>query len=159
MRASTIVYRSKNDDGNYVNYPYPDWDSSKFPFVSSVLKRLANSKRNLHVKFDILTKKNLNEVVHRGSKLLHITSNIVRKDHSRLCFEDRFGECKVLKMKQYSDMLRQYQVASNIEVVGIAIPQSLDIGEVFKQRGVKHVLCFTTKEERRESLEEEYPLI
>ena len=79
-------------------YPCPDLDSSKFPFVSQVLKRLACSQRNLHVKFDILTKKNFNEVVNKGSKLLHITSNIVRKDHSRLCFEHKFGESKVLKM-------------------------------------------------------------
>ena len=59
----------------------------------------------MQVKFDILTKKSLNEAIKNGTKLLHITSDMVFFDSSRLCFEDKFGERKNLKMKQYGDML------------------------------------------------------
>ena len=36
------------------------------------------------------------------------------------------------------------RIGAGIDVVGIAIPNSLHIGEVFMKKGIKHVLCFNS---------------
>ena len=41
----------------------------------------------MQVKFDILTKKNLNEILNKGTKLLHLTSDYFKED--KIVFEEK----------------------------------------------------------------------
>ena len=45
-------------------------------------------------------------------------------------------------MKRLGEML--HYLKAGIDIVGIAIPNSMHIGEVFRKSGTKHVLCFTS---------------
>lgn len=140
----------------------PDKFRTTFPFVSTIKKRLGSSKYNLQVKFDSLSKRSLNETMRRGTKLLHISSDMITEaSQSKLFLEHKFGEAKAIKMNQLADMLVNAQ-AQTIELVGVAIPNSQHIGEVLLQKGIKHVLCFSSKaaqNAQEHQLEKEYDLI
>ena len=93
-----------------------------------------------------MTKKAFNEIAQSGTKLLHITSDVMVEDESKICFEHKWGESKFLKLWQLGAMLTNTKAAQNIDLVSIALPKSSQIGEIFKSKGIKHVLCFKTKE-------------
>ena len=96
-----------------------DKNKSKFPFVSAVKKRFQKSKVNLQVSFDILTKSALKQTVNSGSKLLHITSDVVKTES--LVVEREHGISESIKIKQLSDILVNLG-ADRIDLVSVAIP-------------------------------------
>ena len=83
----------------------------------------------------------MKEIAKNGSKLLHITSDI--EAPKKLCVEGRWGVCNDITLKSMEKTFKQISpFGLQIDVVGIALPNSTDIGHVFKNANVKHVLCF-----------------
>ena len=153
MKAQPLVYkRTKTDTSPSSTTAVSDKHRSKFPFVSYVKKRLQKSNVNLQVNFDILTKSALKQTIANGSKMLHITSDVVKED--ALVVEREHGICESIKTKQLSDMIENIGV-NRIELISVAIPKSVSIGEVFRRKGTKHVLCFDSVAETRKMGEDE----
>lgn len=77
--------------------------------------------------------------------MLHITSDIFKENE--LCAEGVYGICNELPLKKLHNSLKQIApYGLQTDVVGIALPKSVKIGEVFRSLKVKHVLCFDEKD-------------
>lgn len=118
--------------------PVSDKFRSNYQFVKEIKSNLRSAKENLQVKFDVLTKNALRETLDQGSKLLHLTSDVVLD--GRIALEGDLGEVKEFNTRKFGNLM--YNLSDRIDLVGIAIPNSRHIGEVFLTKGVKHVLCF-----------------
>lgn len=140
MKASPLVFNNK-DTG--MQEPVSDKYRSNYQFVKEIKSNLKLAKENLQVKFDILTKNSLRETLAQGSKLLHLTSDVVLDE--RIALEGDLGEVKEFSMRKLSQLI--YNLSDRIDLIGIAIPNSRHIGEVFLAKGVKHVLCFEQKDD------------
>lgn len=91
-------------------------------------ERLGESTRSTQVKFDILTVKTFEETIQNGTKLLHINYDLQIHDETELYYENNYGERERRTMKEYGKMLVSAEASKRIEVVGLAIPQSVKIG-------------------------------
>ena len=137
-RAHPMVYLSKKEGVKPCNN---DTKSCDFNMKGHVLQRLEDTGKQFKVKFDILTNQFVKEIAKNGSKLLHITSDI--EAPKKLCVEGRWGVCNDITLKSMEKTFKQISpFGLQIDVVGIALPNSTDIGHVFKNANVKHVLCF-----------------
>ena len=108
---------------------------------AKMLTNLNDTGRQFKVKFDILSNKLIKDIAKNGSRVLHITSDI--EGSNELCLEGRFGICNKLPLKRLESTFKQIALYGlQIDVAGIALPHSVNLGRVFKNSQVKHVLCF-----------------
>ena len=154
MKASPLIriIRSKDE---VTRHPIAESGKNRFKFVSLVKSRLSkaieNEKKNtLKVKFDILTKDSFKETITNGAKLLHLTSDVVKENC--IVFEKDFGIAKEISMQKLTYLMDKLE--RKIDVVGIAVPNSQLIGQVFVGKGFKHVLCFSEGDLKREELDD-----
>ena len=113
----------------------------QFDMRSKIVDKLFRTGKEFKVKFDILTMKLLKDIANHGSRLLHITSDIAESNH--ICLEGRFGICNQMPLRSIESTLKQIsKVGLQVDVIGIAIPDSVKVGKVFRSLKVKHVLCF-----------------
>lgn len=106
-----------------------------------MIDTLNNIGKEFKLKFDILTPKFLTEVAKEGSRLLSITSDFFEPD--QLCIEGVHGVSEKIPLQELQDMLEQIAPSGlPIDVIDIALPQSVKIGQVFSALKVKHVLCY-----------------
>lgn len=99
-----------------------------------------------------MTKQSFQETIDYGTKLLHITSDVVLDN--KIAFEKDLGEVKKLSMQKLEKLMIN-SLTNRVDVVGVAIPASVHIGEVFQRKGAKHVLCFASNPKISQRLAEE----
>jgi len=101
-------------------------------------------KKIVNFKFDHLTKKTLNLIKDCGCRVLHLSSDEYRNKY--LCVEGENGEIEYLSHDELKHILTPNEGDKlNVDVVVIAVPESYELGELFVEMGVKHVVCFDFK--------------
>jgi len=80
-------------------------------------------------------------MIERGSRILHISSEDYN-DNGSLFVEGEFGDSIEIKKEELAQILSERKCL--FEIVIIAIPQSFQLGEIFKRFGPKNinVICF-----------------
>lgn len=114
-------------------------------FKANILKNMKNEKKVLQVKFDILTRENLQTIKAHGCRVLHLCSDESRPD--QLCAEGKYGEMDAIQVSEVRDLIFPDGAMLSIDVVVLAIPQSRVLAEVFVALGVPHVICFDFTDE------------
>lgn len=105
---------------------------SNFDMRSRMFANLSETKKHFKIKVDILSNKLIREISKNGSRVLHITSDI--EGNNELCLEGRYGICKKLPLKHLESMLKKLSpFGLQIDVVGIALPHSVNLGQVFRR--------------------------
>lgn len=94
----------------------------------------------MNLKFDVLSKELLDYVKQYGCRVLHLSSDVYSVDH--LCIEGKNGEIEYLSINELRDILKQPNSRLNVDVVVIAIPESLKLAQLFVEMGVPHVIAF-----------------
>jgi len=136
-KATPLVNISKHRRAE----PVSDATRSDFDMRSKIMSALSDTKKEFKVKFDILTNQFLSDIAKNGSRLLHITSDVAFED--RLCVEGFYGISCEIPLRRLEQIFKNHQhFGLQVDVVGIALPQSVKVGRVFKNLQVKHVLCF-----------------
>ena len=91
-----------------------------------------------------------------GTRLLHVTSDLVSPDH--LCVEGQNGVCERIHVDDLYDLFETHcenidpktrKKKLLIDIVAIAIPDSVKIGQKFIDLGVPHVLTFEIDREKQ----------
>lgn len=96
-----------------------------------IQERLGAVKKQFKTKFDILTPKFLAEVAKEGTRLLHITADLYERD--KLWVEGTNGVAEEIPLRHLEQMLSKIApYGLPIDVVDIAMPNSINIGRVFK---------------------------
>lgn len=62
-----------------------------------------------------------------------------------MCAEGEYGEIKYLSSEKLKRILTSESSTLTVDVVVLAIPDSEEIGKVFLDLGVKHVIAFDIK--------------
>ena len=129
--------------------PVSDATRSDFDMRTKIKNKLIKTGKEFKVKFDILSMRLLKDIARHGSRLLHITSDIA--ESNSLCIEGSYGICNQYPLKNLEKTLRQIQpFGLQVDVIGIALPKSVKLGQVFKSLQVKHVLCFDQENDNEE---------
>lgn len=117
-----------------------DVTRSNFELRPKITSNFGTCKKEVQIKFDILTKELLTYVAQHGSRVLHLTSDIV--DHNSLTLEGKNGICTKISKNDLYQLFSNQSTKLSIDVVVIAIPDSTNIAETFEVLGVPHVLAF-----------------
>jgi hypothetical protein len=98
-------------------------------YPSDFRKRVHDEARKLqkivNLKFDSLKRQNLDYLKSYGCRVLHISSDVYKKDC--LCLEGNNGEIEYLPLEEMKNLLKPSIGRLNIDIVVVAIPESLDI--------------------------------
>jgi hypothetical protein len=100
---------------------------------------LLKANREIFVKYDVLNKDFFIDVIKKGGRILHLSSDFFIQGNS-LFLEGEYGETLELTSEEISKLLRESK--SLYDLVILAIPQSNDLAKVFIESGVPFVICF-----------------
>jgi hypothetical protein len=87
-----------------------------------------------------------------GCKILHLSSSVFEED--KLCIEGSNGVVEYLYKEQLRKILvNQYQNKKglDVELLVLAIPESIEFAKLFLELGVKHVIAFSYEHYVRET--------
>jgi len=123
--------------------PCADTIKSTFDVRMELNHQLEETNKQFQVNYDILSEDLLKSVAEHGTRVLHISSDMI--DEDSLCVERDFGVARFLSLSRIEQLLKPHTEESGrlpMDLVCIAIPSSRKIGEVFDKLGVPHVLTF-----------------
>lgn len=100
---------------------------------------LLKANREIFVKYDVLNKEFFIDVIKKGGRILHLSSDFFMKGNS-LFLEGEYGETLQLSSEEISKYLSESK--SLYDLVVLAIPQSSGLAKVFIDSGVPFVICF-----------------
>ena len=112
-------------------------------FRRRIHNELKKQKKVVNIKFDNLTRDQLEYVRTYGCRVLHISSDVYNPDY--LCIEGKNGEIQYLNFEDIKTILRPDNGRLNVDVVVVAIPESANIAQAFVELGVPHVIGFDFK--------------
>jgi hypothetical protein len=75
-----------------------------------------------------------------GCRVLHISSDVYSPDY--LCIEGKNGEIEYISISKLKSLLKPAVGNLNVDVVVVAIPESIRISQAFVDLGVPHVIGF-----------------
>lgn len=142
-KAFPLVYEE-----NEAIKPIDDVCRSKFELRSKIMRNFEESKKEVQIKFDTLTENLLKYVGKVGTRVLHLTSDCI--DSDMLILEAENGKCHKMHTEELYKLFENYLIHDHrlkderlpIDVVVLAIPDSMKIGKIFERLGVPHVLVF-----------------
>ena len=110
--------------------------ASTFDIASKLSKSIKETNKAMRLKYDILTEDFLVNIAKSGTKLLHLSSDIIASEY--LCVEGENGVCEKIHENRLFDLLEQNcedprtgEKKLKIDVVSLAIPDSDGIGKKF----------------------------
>lgn len=125
----------KNDMG--VIMSLGEFTRTKFELMPKIERNFGDLGKEIQVKYDLLTEEVLRYVAEFGSRVLHLTSDVIGE--GCLCIEGEIGMCKrmgveelreffckTLKIDQNSQKMERSPLP--VDVVVLAIPDSTDLG-------------------------------
>jgi NADH/NAD ratio-sensing transcriptional regulator Rex len=92
------------------------------------------------VKFDLLNRELLENVIKYKCKILHLSSTVF--DSERLCVEGEYGEIEYLSSEDIKSIFSSKDERLDVDVLVLAIPESTKIAQTFINLGVDHVIAF-----------------
>ncbi|TNV87843.1 hypothetical protein FGO68_gene1372 [Halteria grandinella] len=136
-------------------------DDSNIKMVGTLTKYLSNfrqkvingiKERNkvINVRFDQLNLEMLDYVKNNSCRVLHISSDVYRKDS--LCIEGENGLVEYINLEDLRNILQPQSKVLQVDVVVLAIPDSEEIAKVFIELGVPYVVAFEFNENADENL-------
>ena len=108
---------------------------STFDLAGKIHNSFGSTGMELQVNFDLLTESFLKRVAKYGTRLLHVTSDLVSEDH--LCVEGQNGVCERIHIDDLYNLFESHcehidpetkKKKLQIDIVAIAIPESVKIG-------------------------------
>lgn len=132
---------------NQVSHKQIQNDKQMMDDKLSIIKALTNSKKQLDLKFDVLTSAFLKKIQVHGSKVLHLTPYMfdVDNNYEQMIIEDeQFNQFKLSPNDLY-EILKPSQGKLNIYLVLIELPNCQPFCNVFRELGVPHVISFINK--------------
>ena len=113
--------------------------SSKFR--QDMLSVLKDSNKEICVRMDIASRKNICDYLLEKCLILHISSDILSSTH--IILEGERGLADRLTFHEFSDLVGGNLHQHGVELVVLALPLSVQFGEFCHEKlGVKHVVCF-----------------
>ena len=100
--------------------PCSDETRQRIDMRTKVKESFGETQKEIQVKFDILSQKFLQDVVRRGTRLLHITSDYYDSDH--LYLEGEAGICEKIRIEELKMLIGTTSKIKTIEVVSVALP-------------------------------------
>ena len=114
-----------------------EFTRTKFELMPKIERNFGDLGKEIQVKYDLLTEEVLTYVAEFGSRVLHLTSDVIGE--GCLCIEGEIGMCKrmgveelrefffkTLKIDQNSKKMERSPLP--VDVVVLAIPDSTDLG-------------------------------
>lgn len=109
-------------------------------FRQKVTSGIKERNKVINVRFDQLNRELLEYVKNNGCRVLHISSDIYRKES--LCIEGENGLIEYISLENLETMLKPERRNLQVDVVVLAIPDSAEIAKVFSSLGVPYVVAF-----------------
>ena len=120
-----------------------------FDFKKKITQIINRQQMNINLSFDILDNKFYETTGTIQAQILYLTSSVY--DPEYLCIEN---DGKVQRID--SKIQKRFD---NIQMLILAMPQSLRIGEQFRINGIHHVVCFQFQQESGLSEVQKYDMI
>jgi hypothetical protein len=123
-------------------------------FKAKILENFQEIEKKVIMNFDILNEDNLEEVFKSGCRILHI-SNEVYDNSDSLYVEDKLGMTVEINSSKLVSLLAKY--GPLLDLIILAFPQSMTLGEFLIRNGIPNVICFHFKKEFLK-LNTDYPI-
>ena len=136
---SKSVERFLSSTYKEIEYPLDPIITHYSHFRDRIKDKFNRAKKELTIKFDFLTEKNLKELFSRVGRVLHISSDDFNSKGS-LFVEGDDGESYEISQEHLQHIISKAKCLYDLVI--LAIPQSENLAKIFVEAGIRHIVCF-----------------